>query len=77
MELRKFIRLLTGSSNGSENPALSVFDRFASVAQELLENLATSSPNPRADAILETTFEFSFQETVVVVGVYLKSTSQV
>ena len=65
---------LTGSSNGGENPALSVFHWFAAVTQELLEDFAASSPSPRAHSVFETTFEFSFQESItVVVGVDLQS----
>ena len=72
-ELARVTEILTGSSNSSINPALSIFHWFASVAQELLKDLAASSPNPRADTILETPFEFAFQKTVVVVGMHLES----
>ena len=63
---------LTGSSHGSEIPALSVFNWLASVAQELLEDFAAAGPYPWVDTIFKTTFEFAFQETVIVVGVDLK-----
>ena len=72
-ELARVTEILTGSSNSSINPALSIFHWFASVAQELLKDLAASSPNPRADTILETPFKFAFQKTVVVVGMHLES----
>jgi len=67
----------TRSGHSGKDPALSVFDRFASVAQEVLEDLAASSPNPRAHSILETALEFTFQEAVVVVGVHLKYSTSI
>ena len=66
-----FNRERTGSSDGSEDPALAVLDWFASVAQKLLKDSAASGPDPRTDSVLKGSFELSFQQTVVVVGVDL------
>jgi len=59
----------TGSGHSGKDPTLSVFDRFASVAQELLEDLAAAGPHPRADAIFESALELALEESVIVVGV--------
>jgi hypothetical protein len=50
---------------------LSVFDWLGSVAQVVLENFGASSPDPRANSILERALPFAFQQTKAFVGVDL------
>ena len=62
---------LTGTGNGREDPALSVFDWFGSIAQVMLKDLVTTSPYPRANTIFEGAFPFAFQQTETFIGVNL------